>query len=248
VSLVFSSVYVLIPIGVKSYARLTGLSSLGLGAFSAVFAGELRQFDAMRESMLSLDRGEFHAAMICSPCRRWRGRNAPVIMEVHYSPMSAPQSLSASATLNVGDMAPDFTLPDTRNNKVSLSDFRGKQNVVLAFFPYAFSGTCSAQMKSCESDIGRFQSLDTAVLGISMDARYSLAAWADQLGLTFTMLSDFYPQGVVVDAYGVRHPAGMAERAVFVIDKNGVIRWIHVHRPISEAPNNEEILAVLSAL
>jgi len=162
--------------------------------------------------------------------------------------MSAPQSLSASATLKVGDTAPEFTLPDTGNNKVSLSDFRGKQNVVLAFFPYAFSGTCSAQMKSCETDIGRFQSLDTAVLGISLDARYSLAAWADQLGITFTLLSDFYPQGAVVDAYGVRHPAGMAERAVFIIDKNGVIRWIHVHRPISEAPNNEEILAVLSTL
>jgi peroxiredoxin (alkyl hydroperoxide reductase subunit C) len=162
--------------------------------------------------------------------------------------MSAPQSLAQSATLKVGDAAPDFTLSDTNGNKVTLSDFRGKQNVVLAFFPFAFSATCSAQMPSYEAELSRFQSFDTEVIGISMDARHSLAAWGKQLGLTFPLLSDFFPQGAVVDLYGVRHAAGMPERALFVIDKAGIVQWVHVHRPTGEAPDNEELFEVLRKL
>ncbi len=162
--------------------------------------------------------------------------------------MTAPQSLAQSTTLKVGDHAPDFTLPDANGNQVKLSDFQGKQNVVLAFFPFAFSGTCSAQMPSYEAELNRFQSYDTQVLGISMDARHALTAWAKQLGLTFPLLSDFYPQGQVVDLYGVRHAAGMPERALFVIDKTGTIRWVHVHRPTGEAPDNEELFDILRKL
>jgi peroxiredoxin len=163
--------------------------------------------------------------------------------------MSAPSSsLSETQTLKVGDSAPDFTLPDSKNNKVTLSDFRGKKNVVLAFFPFAFSGTCSAQMPSYEAELERFNSFDTQVIGISEDARNSLAAWAKQYNLTFPLLSDFYPQGQVVDLYGVRHALGMPERALFVIDKGGTIRWIHVHRPTGEAPDNEELFAILRKL
>ena len=162
--------------------------------------------------------------------------------------MSAPHSLAQTATLKVGDTAPDFTLANINGNKVTLSDFRGKKNVVLAFFPFAFSGTCSAQMPSYEAELSRFQSLDTEVIGISMDASHALAAWAKQLGLTFPLLSDFYPQGAVVDAYGVRHMAGMPERALIVIDKNGVVQWVHVHRPTGEAPDNEELFEILRKL
>jgi mycoredoxin-dependent peroxiredoxin len=162
--------------------------------------------------------------------------------------MTAPQSLAETTTLKVGDKAPDFTLPDANGNKVTLSDFQGKQNVVLAFFPFAFSGTCSAQMPSYEAELNRFQSYDTQVIGISMDARHAMAAWAKQLGLTFPLLSDFYPQGKVVDLYGVRHMAGMPERALFVIDKTGTIRWIHVHRPVGETPDNEELFEILRKL
>ncbi len=162
--------------------------------------------------------------------------------------MSAPQSLASTSTLKVGDTAPDFTLSDSNGNSVTLSSFRGQKNVVLAFFPFAFSTTCSAQMPSYEAELSRFQSLDTEVLAISMDARQSLAAWAKQLGLTFPVLSDFYPQGKVVDAYGARHAAGMPERALFVIDKSGNIAWIHVHRPTAEVPDNEELFEVLRKL
>ena len=161
----------------------------------------------------------------------------------------ATESLTETKTLKVGDEAPDFTLPSaTGAGPVTLSDFRGKQNVVLAFFPFAFSGTCSAQMPSYQAELERFRSYDTEVIGISMDAGYSLKEFAKQLSITYPMLSDFYPQGKVVDLYGVRHAAGMPERALFVIDKSGKIAWVHVHRPTGEAPDNEELFEVLRKL
>jgi peroxiredoxin (alkyl hydroperoxide reductase subunit C) len=158
------------------------------------------------------------------------------------------QSLSRSATLTVGDEAPDFTLSSASGERVTLSGYRGKQNVVLAFFPYAFSGTCSSQMPSYQAELERFRSHDTEVIGISMDGKPSLAAWAEQYGITYPLLADFYPQGTVVDLYGVRHAAGMPERALFVIDKSGKIAWIHVHRPTGESPANDELFAVLGRL
>jgi len=159
------------------------------------------------------------------------------------------ESLTETKTLKVGDEAPDFTLPSaTGPGPVTLSAFRGKQNVVLAFFPFAFSGTCSAQLPSYQAELERFRSYDTEVIGISMDAGYSLKEFAKQLSITYPLLSDFYPQGNVVDLYGVRHAAGMAERALFVIDKSGKIAWVHVHRPTGEVPDNEELFEVLRKL
>lgn len=158
------------------------------------------------------------------------------------------ESLTATPTLKVGDEAPDFTLKAATGGEVTLSSYRGKQNVVLAFFPYAFSGACSAQMPSYQADLQRFDSYDTAVIGISMDATYSLKEFGQKLGITYPLLSDFYPQGKVTDTYGSRHAAGMPERALFVIDKAGKIAWIHVHRPTGEAPDNEELFEVLRKL
>ncbi|MDE3230716.1 MAG: redoxin domain-containing protein, partial [Chloroflexota bacterium] len=106
----------------------------------------------------------------------------------------ADESASFTKTLHVGDEAPDFTLNNaTGEGTVTLSSFRGQKNVVLAFFPYAFSGTCSAQMPSYEAELERFRSYDSEVIGISEDSRHALAAWAKQYGLTFPLLSDFYP-------------------------------------------------------
>ena len=162
--------------------------------------------------------------------------------------MAVEQNRSETTTLKVGDEAPDFTLKSGTGEKVTLSQYRGSKNVVLAFFPYAFSGTCSAQMPSYEADLERFNDLDTQVVGISMDATYSLGEFGKKLSITYPLLSDFYPQGAVTDLYGVRHPAGMAERALIVIDKNGRVAWIHIHRPTSEAPDNEELFEVLRKL
>lgn len=153
-----------------------------------------------------------------------------------------------SKTLKVGDAAPDFTLKTANREDWHLSDFRGKKNVVLAFVPFAFSSVCSAQLPSYEAEIDRFKDLDTEVVSISMDSNYALTAWAKSMGTSFPLLSDFYPQGQVVDLYGVRHPAGMAERALFGIDKEGVIRFIEVQDSPGNMPDNENLFEALRRL
>jgi len=95
------------------------------------------------------------------------------------------ESMTATATLRLGEDAPDFTLPGTDGRDHTLSAYRGKRHVVLTFFPYAFSNTCSAQMPGYQTQLDRFTSADTQVLGISMDSKHSLAAWAAGIGLSF---------------------------------------------------------------
>jgi peroxiredoxin (alkyl hydroperoxide reductase subunit C) len=162
--------------------------------------------------------------------------------------MADEESLDYTRALKIGDDAPDFTLRTADGGSFTLSEHRGKQNVVLAFFPFAFSGTCSAQMPGYEAELERFRSYDTAVVGVSMDGHHALRNWAKQIGVTFPLLSDFYPQGKVADLYGVRHPAGMAERALIVVDKAGKVAWIHVQRPMGEVPDAEAMFEVLRKL
>jgi peroxiredoxin len=127
--------------------------------------------------------------------------------------------------LTLGDMAPDFELRSHRGGTVKLSDFRGKRQVVLAFHPLAFTPVCAAQMCAYQSDLARFESLNAAVLGISVDAQPAKSAWAQTLGpISFDLLSDFHPHGDVARQYGVfRSADGISDRAIFVIDKQGRI-------------------------
>lgn len=151
-------------------------------------------------------------------------------------------------TLKVGDVAPDFTLKTANREDWHLADFQGKKNVVLAFVPFAFSSVCSAQLPSYEAELSRFKDFDTEVVSISMDSGFALAAWAKSMHTSFPLLSDFYPQGQVVDLYGVRHTMGMAERALFVIDKEGIIRYIEIMHSPGEMPNNEDLFEALRKL
>ena len=155
---------------------------------------------------------------------------------------------SESKTLKVGDMAPDFTLRTGNRENWHLADFRGKKNVVLAFVPFAFSKVCSAQIPSYEAELDRFKSYDTEIVSVSEDSHYALNAWAKSMGTTLPNLSDFYPQGKVVDLYGVRNPGGFPERSVFVIDKEGVIRSIEVLNNSGDMPDNEDLFEALRKL
>jgi peroxiredoxin len=148
--------------------------------------------------------------------------------------------------LTPGDIAPDFELRSHRGGTVKLSDFRGKRRVVIAFHPLAFTPVCAAQMCAYQSDLDRFDSLDTAVLGISIDAQPAKSAWAQTLGpIAFDLLSDFYPHGDVARKYGVfRERDGISDRAIFVVDKEGKIAWAKTY-DIPEQPKNDELLAVL---
>jgi peroxiredoxin len=129
--------------------------------------------------------------------------------------------------LKVGDMAPDFELPSTQGTKVKLSSFLGKKNVVLAFYPAAFTGGCTKEMSGYQANITKFESTDTEVFGISTDNTPSQAEFARRLSVSsFVMLSDF-AQRKVTAAYGVLMPdRGIANRATFVVDKEGRITYI----------------------
>lgn len=147
--------------------------------------------------------------------------------------------------LKIGDAAPDFTLPGTENSDVSLADFKGSQNVVLLFYPMDFSPVCSLQLPSYQVRKPEFDSRDTALLGISTDSKWSHRAFSEQLGLEYPLLSDYGRK--VSEAYGVLRPEGFTNRAVFVIDKTGVIRYMDITSP-GEQPDQSEVLKVLETL
>lgn len=137
-------------------------------------------------------------------------------------------------TLKVGDEAPDFELRDENRQPFKLSDNRGK-NVVLNFYPAAFSGVCSQQMPRIQEQKSMFGD-DTVVVGVSVDGVAANKAFKDVTGIEFPLLSDFYPHGAVAEKYGVFLPVGVAERAVIGIDKDGKVAYINVN-PILEVPD-----------
>jgi peroxiredoxin len=127
-------------------------------------------------------------------------------------------------TLAPGAEAPDFTLKDQDGNEVTLSSFRGKQNVVLVFYPFTFTGVCQGELCSLRDNLSDYQSASAQVLAISCDSRHAQKKWAEELGFTFPVLSDFWPHGAVARAYGVfNEQLGCANRATFVIDEQGKI-------------------------
>jgi peroxiredoxin len=135
-------------------------------------------------------------------------------------------------TVEVGAQAPDFTLPDFNKEKVSLADFRDKKNVLLVFYPFAFSGICQGELCQVRDDLGEFQNDDVQVLGVSVDSPFALKAWAEKEGYTFPLLSDFWPHGEIAKAYGVfNEAAGMANRGTFLIDTEGKVRFAEVNQP-----------------
>ncbi len=143
-------------------------------------------------------------------------------------------------TALLNNPAPDFCLPSHLEKPVTLSDLHGK-NVALAFFPLAFTPVCSSQIPAYEAEMEKFVALDTQILAISVDNTASQKAWATSLGgIHYPILSDFWPHGRVASDYGILRSEGYAERAVFLIDKEGIIRYVDVH-DINEAPSNFEL-------
>src|SRR5712692_6079770 len=153
----------------------------------------------------------------------------------------------APAPLAPGTAAPDFTLNATPDQTVSLRDFRGRP-VVLAFYPADWSPVCGDQMALYNEVLSEFQRHDAELLGISVDGAWSHLAFAADRKLHFPLLADFEPKGAVARAYGVyREGDGFTERALFVIDREGVIRWSYVS-PVDVNPGADGILRALQAL
>jgi peroxiredoxin len=125
-------------------------------------------------------------------------------------------------TLLIGDLAPDFTLSNQNGEEVSLSSFRGKKNVVVVFYPYSFTGICTGELCELRDNIGIFADHNVELLAVSCDSKFTQKVFADQEGYSFSVLSDFWPHGEVAKAYGVFiEEKGMANRATFVINKDG---------------------------
>ncbi len=151
------------------------------------------------------------------------------------------------SALQPGSVAPSFTLPSTPDQRVSLSDFRGKP-VILAFYPADWSPVCGDQMALYNEVLADFRKLNAQLLGISVDGVWCHAAFAGDRKLHFPLLADFEPKGAVARQYGVyREAEGLTERALFVIDGEGIVRWSFVS-PIGVNPGADGIFDALEAL
>ncbi|MDQ5987306.1 MAG: Thiol peroxidase [Syntrophus sp. SKADARSKE-3] len=150
--------------------------------------------------------------------------------------------------VKVGQAAPDFTLPAVSGEKITLSEFKDKKNVVISFVPAAWTPVCSDQWPGYNIVKDIFDKNDAILLGITVDNIPTLYSWTNQMGkLWFPVLSDFYPHGQVAQKYGVLRSDGVSERALIIIDKKGVIRYIDVH-DINERPSLEELIRALEQL
>ena len=158
------------------------------------------------------------------------------------------KATDSQTTLKVGDPAPDFELPAVAGGKVALSDFRGKNNVVLSFVPAAWTPVCSEQWPGYNIAEDLFRRHAAVLLGISVDNVPTLYAWTKEMGaLHFQVLSDFWPHGEVSKRYGVLRSDGTSERALFVIDKKGIVRFVDVY-DINEMPRLDRLAEALGKI
>jgi len=178
------------------------------------------------------------------------GRSAAFKENIYNPGILKPQD--SVLKVKVGDRAPDFTLQAVSGEKVSLSQYLGKKNVVISFVPAAWTPVCSDQWPGYNIVKNIFGQHDAILLGITVDNIPTLFAWTKQMvpggaKLWFPVLSDFWPHGAVADKYGVLRSGGVSERALFVIDKKGVIHYIDVH-DINERPRLEVLVKELEKL
>ena len=151
-------------------------------------------------------------------------------------------------TVEIGDQAPDFELPDQGREPVRLSSFRGRKNVVLVFYPLSFSGICQTELCAIRDDIEDFSGDDVVTLAVSVDSTAVHKKWADEQGYTFPLLADFWPHGGVAKEYGVLdEKSGLALRGTFIIDKDGRVAY-KVVNAIPDARDADEYRKVLAGL
>jgi peroxiredoxin len=174
--------------------------------------------------------------------------SAQTLKESIYDP-GVLKPIDSTLKVKPGQPAPDFTLPAVTGGKVGLKDFRGRRNVVISFVPAAFTPVCSDQWPGYNMARGLFEANDTVLLGITVDNIPTLYAWTRQMGpeLWFPVLSDFWPHGAVAKKYGVLRTDGTSERALFFIDKRGVLRDIIVN-DINRRPDLELIVRAMEKM
>jgi peroxiredoxin len=145
----------------------------------------------------------------------------------------------------VGQTAPDFSLKDQHDKDVRLSDFAGKKNVVLVFYPLDWSPVCTNEHACFVNDMKRFETLDAAVLGVSVDSAWSHKAYAEKMGIKYSLLADFNPRGGMADKYGVYlAEKGISGRAIVIVGKDGKVAWVKNY----DIPVVPDVAEVASAL
>jgi Peroxiredoxin len=165
-----------------------------------------------------------------------------------YKSAPAMQGPAENEGLPVGMRAPDFTLNDANDKPVSLSQYRGK-NVVLVFYPLDWSPACSDQLSLYQSELAEFEKYNAQVIGVSVDSIYSHGAWAAVRGITFPLLSDFNPKGEVATRYQVlRNENGFTDRALFVINRDGYISYRFISPELPKIPDIYELFDQLKIL
>ncbi len=149
-------------------------------------------------------------------------------------------------SITIGQAAPDFTLPNQDKKEVKLSDFAGKKNVVLVWYPLDWSPTCTNEHACFVNDMKQFETLDAEVLGVSVDSVWSHKAFADKMGIKYSLLADFHPRGAMSDKYGVYlADKGITGRAIAIVNKAGKVAWFKNY-DIPVVPDIKEVAAALS--
>ncbi len=134
--------------------------------------------------------------------------------------------------IGVGDKAPDFTLRDQNNERVSLSEFGGSRAVLLVFYPAAFTATCTGELSEVRDQLDAFQNDEVQTVSISVDSVYANKIFSEREGFKFPLLSDFWPHGAVAESYGVfNSERGIANRGTFLVDRDGIVRFAEMNGP-----------------
>lgn len=145
--------------------------------------------------------------------------------------MNNPAAALAVAP-QVGQLAPNFTLRDQNNEEVTLADFRGKQAVLIIFYPLAFTGICTGELEHVRDELDTFQNDDVQIVTVSVDSAYAHKIFSEREGFEFPLLSDFWPHGAVAQAYGAfNDQAGIANRGTFLVDRDGIVRFTEMNGP-----------------
>src|SRR5215510_6160640 len=151
-------------------------------------------------------------------------------------------------SISVGQVAPDFTLLNQDKQEVKLSDFVGKKNVVLIWYPLDWSPVCTNEHACFVNDMKQFETLDAEVLGVSVDSVWSHKAYAEKMHINYSLLADFHPKGAMSEKYGVYLPdKGITGRAIFIIDKGGKVAWAKNY-DIPVVPDVKEVATALAGV
>jgi len=163
------------------------------------------------------------------------------------------EKIKFNMSITIGSQAPDFSLYDSDKNKVALSDFKGKKNVLLLFFPMAFTGTCTDELCAVRDDIATYSNANAQVLGISVDSVFTLAKYKEEQSYNFPLLSDFNKEvstayETIYESFTPMNMKGVGKRSAFIIDKNGIVQYEEVLESAGDLPNFTAINNKLESL